>query len=177
MSLLIRPAAWVPFPRNPCGRVAYSLSRRQRGKAALPARRATDRARPRYPALFSSADFVCPCSCLHGPTGAGKLSSRHPRAKPAGLAPRRPGPCAPLREHAADVLQIDQRIAALVRAGDAAIQIVPSPLEQGELPWVRLLRVSYLCCYAESLRIPFAGLSPFPHDRLSNFKKPRLSTD
>jgi len=114
MSLLIRPAAWVPFPRNPCGRVAYSLSRRQRGKAALPARRATDRARPRYPALFSSADFVCPCSCLHGPTGAGKLSSRHPRAKPAGLAPRRPGPCAPLREHAADVLQIDQRIAALV---------------------------------------------------------------
>src|ERR1019366_4558432 len=47
-----------------------------------------------------------------------------------GSAPRRPWPRAPLREHAADDLQIDQRIAALVRAGDAAIQIVPSPLEQ-----------------------------------------------
>jgi hypothetical protein len=39
-------------------------------------------------------------------------------------------PRAPLREHAADDLQIDQRVAALDRARRAAIQIVPSPVKQ-----------------------------------------------
>jgi len=36
----------------------------------------------------------------------------------------------PLREHAVDDLQIDQRVAALDRALGAAIQIVPSPVKQ-----------------------------------------------
>jgi len=47
-----------------------------------------------------------------------------------GSAPRRPGAHQAMRENAADVLQIDQRVAALERARRAATQIVPGLAEQ-----------------------------------------------
>jgi hypothetical protein len=51
-------------------------------------------------------------------------------ARRRGSAPRRPGAHQPIGENAPDVLQIDQRIAALERARRAAIQIVPGLAEQ-----------------------------------------------
>jgi hypothetical protein len=60
--------------------------------------------------------------------------SRHCRsAVPAGnrgLAPRRPVLGAPYRYRAVDDLQIEQGVATLDRALEAAIQIVPSPVKQ-----------------------------------------------
>jgi hypothetical protein len=47
-----------------------------------------------------------------------------------GSAPRRPGAHQAMRENAPDILQIDQRIAALERARRAVIQIVPGLAEQ-----------------------------------------------
>jgi hypothetical protein len=51
-------------------------------------------------------------------------------ARRRGSAPRRPGAHQPIGENAPDVLQIDQRIAALERARCAAIQIVSGLAEQ-----------------------------------------------
>src|SRR5665213_4511817 len=46
------------------------------------------------------------------------------------MCPRRPGAHQAMRENAADVLQIDQRVAALERARRAATQVVPGLAEQ-----------------------------------------------
>ena len=62
----------------------------------------------------------------------GKPTRRYRRAgEPQGSATRRPGAHQPIGENAPDVLQIDQRIAALERARRAATQIVPGLAEQG----------------------------------------------